>query len=208
MSTAPELHTPRLILRRWRDGDRVPFAKLNRDAQVMEHMPARLTRAQSDEMIELIEARFDQHGYGLWAVEVRATGALAGFTGLQDVPFQAPFTPAIEVGWRLARTVWGRGYATEAARAALAYGFGALRLPEVVAMIVPANRRSRAVAQRLDMTQDPAGAFEHPRFAPGHRLRRHLLYRLSATQAAEASALGGSRRDTIFDTPSPPIETP
>ena len=128
-------------------------------------------------MIARIEEGFEGRGYGLWAVQVRATGALAGFTGLQDVPFEAHFTPAVEVGWRLARPAWGKGYATEAAKAALTFGFADLRLPEIVAMIVPANRRSRAVAERLGMRRDPAGDFEHPRFAAGHRLRRHLLYR-------------------------------
>lgn len=207
MSAPPELHTTRLILRRWQESDREPLAVLNADPEVMEHLPARLSPLESDEMIERIEAGFQERGYGLWAIQVRATGALVGFTGLQDVSFQAPFTPAVEVGWRLARPAWGKGYATEAATAALAFGFSELRLPEIVAMIVPANWRSRAVAKRLGMTHDAADDFDHPRFARDHRLCRHLLYRLNAAQAAEASA-GGSRRETTFETPSPPIDTP
>jgi RimJ/RimL family protein N-acetyltransferase len=174
------LTTERLVLRRWRDDDRDAFAALNADAVVMEHFPAVLTRERSETVLDLIEAGFDEHGFGLWAVEERPGGRLLGMTGLQRVPFLAPFTPAVEVGWRLFPFAWGRGYATEAASAALDHGFGPARLPQIVALTTPANRRSLAVMERLGMTRDAADDFEHPRLPAGHRLRRHLLYRIDA----------------------------
>ena len=132
--TPAALTTARLILRRWRDADRPQFAALNADPEVMRYFAAPLDRAASDAFVDRIEQGFDEHGYGLWALEVRATGEFLGFTGLALQTFEAPFTPAVEVGWRLARSAWGQGYATEAARAALAYGFGfpvhGLRSPE------------------------------------------------------------------------------
>ncbi len=124
LTPAATLTTDRLLLRRWRDADRPPFAALNADAEVMRYFPAPLGRAASDAFVDRIEQGFDEHGYGLWALEVRATGEFIGFTGLALQTFDAPFTPAVEVGWRLARSAWGHGYATEAARAALDDGFG------------------------------------------------------------------------------------
>jgi ribosomal-protein-alanine N-acetyltransferase len=173
-----ELLTERLRLRRWRPSDRDPFAALNADPEVMEHFPAPLPRAESDALIDAIEAGFEARGFGLWAVEARASGALLGFTGLSVPSFDAPFTPAVEIGWRLAREAWGRGYATEAARAAAALGFDALGLAEIVSFTAVANARSRAVMERLGMTRDPADDFDHPRVAAGDPLRRHVLYRL------------------------------
>jgi RimJ/RimL family protein N-acetyltransferase len=174
----PELRTERLLLRRWRESDREPFAALNADPAVMEHFPATLARADSDLLIDRIEARFDELGYALWAVEVVDGGAFAGFVGLAPATFEAHFTPAVEVGWRLAREHWGRGYATEAARAVLAFGFGQVGLDEIVSFTVPANVRSWSVMERLGMTRDPADDFDHPVIPPGHPLRRHVLYRL------------------------------
>jgi ribosomal-protein-alanine N-acetyltransferase len=144
----------------------------------MEHFPRPLTKEESDELIERIEAGFGQCGFGLWAVEVRSSGELAGFTGLAVPPFEAHFMPAVEVGWRLARPAWGHGYATEAARAALEFGFGEAGLGEVVSLTTAGNRRSRAVMERLGMTRDPGDDFEHPALAEGDPLRRHVLYRL------------------------------
>jgi ribosomal-protein-alanine N-acetyltransferase len=180
MSAAHELSTQRLRMRRWRAADREPFAALNADVDVMEYMPARLTHAQSEQMIAWIEAGFDRHGHGLWALEVLATGEFVGFTGLAQVSFDAHFTPAVEVGWRLARSAWGHGYATEAGRAALAFGFAYAGLDEVVALTSAANARSRAVMERLAMTRDPADDFDHPELREGDTLRRHVLYRASA----------------------------
>jgi ribosomal-protein-alanine N-acetyltransferase len=173
-----ELRTERLLLRRWRDGDREPFAVLNADAEVMRHFPAVLDRGLSDRMVEVIEAGFDLNGYGLWALEVRDTGEFIGFTGLQWIPFEAHFTPALEVGWRLARPAWGHGYATEAAREAVRFAFAEAGIAELVSMTVPANVRSQAVMRRLGMVRDPADDFDHPRLPAGHPMRPHVLYRL------------------------------
>ena len=174
-----ELETERLLLRRWRPGDRTPFAVLNADPEVMRHFPAPLTRRESDTFADLIEALMEADGWGLWALEVRATGDFVGFTGLARPRFEAPFTPAVEIGWRLARPAWGRGYASEAARAAAAFAFEQVQLDEIVSMTVVANERSRAVMRRLGMHHDPADDFDHPLVEQPH-LSRHVLYRLTA----------------------------
>lgn len=175
-----ELRTERLVLRRWRDDDRAPFARINADPRVCEHLPAPLTPAESDALIERIEAHFDQHGVGLWCVERADRPGCLGYVGLAVPAFEAHFTPAIEVGWRLDPACWGNGYATEAAAAALDDVFGRVGVDEVVSFTVPANVRSRAVMERLGLTRDPDGDFDHPRLPAGHRLRRHVLYRISA----------------------------
>lgn len=176
----PELGSARLVLRRWRDGDLEPFAAMNADPEVMEHFPARLSREESDALVQRFEAGFDARGFGVWALEVAATGQFIGFCGLNVPSFEAPFTPAVEVGWRLARPYWGQGYATESARAALTFGFEHVGLDDVVSFTTRANERSQAVMRRLGMTHDPADDFEHPRLAPGHPQRPHVLYRLRA----------------------------
>ena len=168
-----ELRTPRLLLRRWQPADREPFAALGADPVVMEHFPGVLTRQQSDGLVDRIEQGFVEHGFGLWAVE--AGGAFVGFAGLSVPSFQAPFLPSVEVGWRFARTAWGRGWASEAATAALAAAFGPLELPEVLSFTATTNIRSEAVMRRIGMT--PSGTFEHPRLPEGHHLRTHVLYR-------------------------------
>lgn len=178
----PQLQTPRLRLRRWRPGDRRPFADLNADPAVMEHFPAPLTREESDALADRIEQDFERHGFGLWAVELRESGEFVGFTGLAVPPFEAHFTPAVEVGWRLARSAWGHGYATEAGRAALAFGFEGFGLEEIVSMTAVGNARSRAVMERLGMTRDPADDFDFPTLAVGDPLRPHVLYRLAAPE--------------------------
>lgn len=179
MARGPQLDTERLVLRRWRAGDREPFAALNADPVVMEHFPAPLSREQSDRTAQWMDDAFDERGYGFWAVEVRGVAPFVGFVGLNLARFDARFTPAVEIGWRLAREHWGKGYATEAGRAALGYGFDVAGLAEIVAFAVPVNERSRRVMERLGMTHDPADDFDHPGFPPGHRLRRHVLYRAS-----------------------------
>ncbi len=178
--TGNGLSTERLILRRWREADRDPFAALNADPDVMGYFPVRLTRTESDQLLDSIEAGFDQRGYGLWALELRTTGEFIGFTGLDIPSFEAYFTPAVEVGWRLTRSAWGQGYATEAARASLAYGFEEADLEEVVSFTSAANLRSRAVMERIGMTHDPADDFDHPDLEAADRLSRHVLYRMSA----------------------------
>lgn len=175
-----ECKTSRLWLRRWKRSDREPFARMNADPTVMEYFPSVLDRAASDAMVDRIEAHFDTHGFGLWAVEVEGSASFIGFIGLSTVSFEAHFTPAVEVGWRLARQAWGHGFATEGAREVCRVALDVLRFASVVSFTVPHNTRSRAVMQRLGMTHDPVEDFDHPRLPAGHRLRRHVLYRLSA----------------------------
>jgi len=173
------LTTPRLVLRLWRSSDRAPFAAMNDDAAVMAWFPARLTAAESDGLADAIEAHHRTHGFGLWALEIPGVAPFAGYVGLSVPGFAAPFTPCVEIGWRLAAAHWGRGYATEAARAVLTRAWDVLGLEEVVSFTTAGNARSRAVMARLGMRYDPADDFDHPRLAPGHPLRRHVLYRVA-----------------------------
>ena len=175
------LDTDRLSLRRWRDADRAAFARMNADARVMEFMPALLTREQSDENVDRIEKHFERHHFGLCAAELRADGSFIGFIGIWVPEFQAAFTPCVEIGWRLAAEYWGRGLATEGARAITAYAFEILKLPELVSFTVPGNVRSQRVMEKLGMTRDPGEDFDHPRVPEGHAMRRHVLYRLRNT---------------------------
>jgi RimJ/RimL family protein N-acetyltransferase len=174
-----ELRTRRLLLRPWRDSDLEPFAAMNADVRVMEHYPSVLTREQSNLFVSnRIRPQFELRGYGPWAVEVPGVTSFAGYVGLLDQTFEASFTPCVEVGWRLAFRHWGQGYATEAARAALAYGFDVAGLDEIVSFTAVTNARSIAVMRRLGMTG--AGEFDHPHLPDGHPLRRHVLYRQPA----------------------------
>jgi RimJ/RimL family protein N-acetyltransferase len=179
-----ELRTPRLVLRQWREADLEPFAALNADPEAMRYFPAPLTRAESDALAARARAAIEERGYGWWAVEVVGAAPFIGFIGLAEPSFEAHFTPAVEVGWRLAREHWGKGYATEGARAALAFGFDELALDEIVSFTSVLNEPSWRVMERLGMTHDPAGDFDHPRLPPGHPLRPHVLYRLRRAQAA------------------------
>jgi RimJ/RimL family protein N-acetyltransferase len=172
-----EPRTSRLVLRQWRERDRGPFAALNADPSVMEYYPAVLNRTESDAMVDRCVEQLRRDGYGQWAVEVRASGEFIGFVGLAAPSWKAAFTPCTEIGWRLARSAWGHGYATEAARAALATAFGPAGLHEVVSFTTTGNLRSQKVMQRLGMTRDPAEDFDHPLVIDGP-LRRHVLYRL------------------------------
>lgn len=178
-----ELHSERLLLRRWREDDVEPFVQMVADPEVMRYFPATQTREEALAMIERVHAHIAEHGFGLWALQRRDSGAFIGFTGLGVVGFAAPFCapdrPTIEIGWRLARVHWGQGFASEAARASLACAFEDLRLPEVVAFTVPANQPSQRVMQRIGMHRDPADDFQHPNLPGGHPLRAHVLYRLS-----------------------------
>jgi RimJ/RimL family protein N-acetyltransferase len=177
-----ELRGPRVRLRQWQDSDLEPFAELNADPVAMEFFPSTLTRQESDALVLRLQDAIDERGWGFWCLEIN--GACAGFTGLNVPGFEAPFMPAVEIGWRLLRRDWGHGYASEAARLALDYGFKVLRLQEIVAFAAAANVRSRAVMDRIGMLHDPTGDFEHPRVAIGHPLRRHVLYRLSRPASA------------------------
>jgi ribosomal-protein-alanine N-acetyltransferase len=180
------MRTERLVMRGWRETDREPFAALNADPEVMEHFPEKLSREQSDAFADKIEAGFAERGWGLWALE--ADGEFIGYTGLQPVSFETHFTPAVEIGWRLARGAWGRGYASEAARAAAAFAFAELELDELVSFTVPENTRSRAVMERIGMTHDPADDFDHPKLPDGHPMQRHVLYR--ATRVSSITQFG------------------
>lgn len=172
------LLTERLRLRDWIDADLEPFAAMNADPVVMEFLPKPLTREESDDLVERIRAHIETNDFGLWATEELASGEFMGFVGLAVPTFEAPFMPCVEVGWRLARAYWGKGYATEAARAALRFGFEEVGLDEILSFTVPMNERSQSVMQKLGMTNDPADDFEHPRMPVGDRLRDHILYRL------------------------------
>lgn len=174
----PELTTDRLVLRRWKYADLAPFAALNADPVVMEYFQALMTGAESDAFVARIEAHFESNEFGLFAVEVQATGTFIGFVGLWPADFDAPFTPAVEVGWRLARSAWGNGYATEAARAAVADGFERLGMDEIVSFTAGVNDRSWRVMERLGMQREPTGDFNHPKVPSGHRLEHHVFYRL------------------------------
>jgi RimJ/RimL family protein N-acetyltransferase len=178
---APQLQTARLLLRGWTPGDEKPFAELCGDPEVMQHFPATLSRRESNALMARLQEHFARHGFGLWAVELPGMAPFIGFVGLSHVPFTAHFTPAVEVGWRLARSFWGRGYASEAAAAVVGFGFARLGLKQIVSFTVPANVRSRRVMERLGMTCDTADDFDHPGLPEGHPLRPHVLYRLTSS---------------------------
>jgi RimJ/RimL family protein N-acetyltransferase len=176
-----QLPTERLILRRWRDSDREPFARMNADPEVMRFFPSPLSRAESDAFVDRAELHFDDRDFGLWAVEVPGTAPFIGYVGLSVPRFEAHFMPAVEVGWRLDSAFWGRGYATEAARAATADAFGRVGLREIVSFTIPINLPSIRVMKRLGMTRNPHDDFDHPGVPAGHPYRRHVLYRLCAS---------------------------
>jgi RimJ/RimL family protein N-acetyltransferase len=171
--------TDRLLLRPWRDSDRLPFQAMNADPRVMEFMPSLLSPAESDALVDRAQAHFYRHGYGPFAAELIENHSFIGFIGLSVPNFDAPFMPAVEVGWRLAFDSWGRGFATEGARAVVSFGFENLGLDNLVSFTVPSNLRSRRVMEKIGMTHDPCDDFDHPRLPEGHPLRRHVLYRLT-----------------------------
>lgn len=180
-----ELRTALLLLRPWRDADFEPFAAMSADPAVMETLMGPLTREKSDAVATRLKSQIERDGFGFWAMELPGVAPFIGFTGIRVVDFAAPFVPPppariVEIGWRLAHEHWGKGYASEAARAALAHGFGPLGLDEIVALTAQTNARSRAVMARLGMTHDPADDFDHPNVPGGHPLKRHVLYRLRA----------------------------
>jgi len=172
VNRAHVLQTERLVLRDWRPADVAAFAEINADPRIVENLPGTLTRAQMAEMVERIAAHFAEHGHSLWAVEVPGVAESIGFIGLQTVPADLPFAPAVEVEWRLAAAHWGHGYATERTRAAVGFAFGPAGLP----------------GERLGMTRDPAKDFDHPRLPVGHRLRPHVLYRRTRPEPNAANA--------------------
>jgi RimJ/RimL family protein N-acetyltransferase len=182
VSAPVTIETSRLLLRQWREEDLAPFAALNRDPEVMRYFEEPLTQERSDGWAHLIADRIEELGWGLWALERRDTGEFIGFTGLQVPRHDLPFNPCVEVGWRLTRSAWGHGFATEAGRASLAHAFGPLALDEVVSMTAVSNTPSRRVMERLGLVCDEAADFDHPGVCAGHPLQRHVLYRISAQQ--------------------------
>ncbi len=174
------VRTDRLILRRWREADREPFAALNADPAVTEYLQGQMSREASDAFVDRIEEQWDRAGWGLWAVEVAGVSRFIGYVGLWPADYVFG-SPMVEVGWRLAHRYWGNGYATEAAREALRFGFEDVGLEEIVSFTVPQNVRSRRVMERIGLVRDPSDDFDHPRVDPRAypQLVRHVLYRLS-----------------------------
>jgi RimJ/RimL family protein N-acetyltransferase len=179
----PLIVTDRLSLREWQEADLGPFAAMNADPLVMQFFPQPYTEERTRRFIDLIRKRWIELGYGLWAVERRDNGGFIGYVGLWPATFPAHFTPAVEVGWRLAADQWGHGYATEGARAALAYAFDTLGIEEIVSFTAAINVRSVQVMERLGMRRDFAGDFEHPNLPEGHPTRSHVLYRIRKSAA-------------------------
>jgi RimJ/RimL family protein N-acetyltransferase len=177
------LATNRLILRRWRESDREPFRALNADPRVMEFFPARMTSEETDAAMIRIEQHFERHNFGLYAAELTDEQAFIGFIGLNVPAFDAPFTPAVEIGWRLAPAYWGRGLATEGAHALAHFALETIGLPGLVSFTSATNLRSRRVMEKIGMARDLAGDFDHPGVPPGHPLRAHVLYRMSSRDA-------------------------
>jgi RimJ/RimL family protein N-acetyltransferase len=173
-----EFETQRLHLRQWKESDREPFAAMNADPAVMEYFPSVLNRAASDNSIDAWQAQFAVQGWSIWAAELTQSGCFIGFIGLSVPKRELPFSPCVEVGWRLARPHWGHGYATEGARGALRVGFEQLGLPEIVSFTSVGNYRSRAVMERIGM-RNAREDFEHPGVPEGNPLRRHCLYRIT-----------------------------
>ncbi|SPP63473.1 GNAT family N-acetyltransferase [Nitrospira lenta] len=189
MAKLIEFDTERLLLRQWNDADLGPFAALNADPAVMQFYPAPLSRTESDAMANRCQSLITERGWGLWAVEKKDIHEFIGYVGLHIPASELPFSPCVEVGWRLAAEHWGKGFATEAARGALRTGFESLALPEIVSFTSIGNLRSRAVMERLGMWQTDE-SFEHPAIPVGSTLRKHCLYRLSRDQWLEHVAGG------------------
>lgn len=182
MTDLIEFETERLLLRQWADSDRAPFAALNADARVMEFFPALLSKAESDAMVNRCASMIQSRGWGFWAAELKETHEFIGFVGLNAPTYELPFSPCVEIGWRLALEHWGKGLASEAARGALNIGFNTLGLSEIVSFTAVNNLRSRAVMQRLHMQE--SSTFEHPLVPASSPLRLHCLYRLHRDQYA------------------------
>jgi RimJ/RimL family protein N-acetyltransferase len=180
------LSTDRLLMRRWLDSDREPFAALNGDSETMRFFPQTMDRTASDALVDHIESRFEDQGYGLWALEVVDTGQFIGFTGLNPMPDGTPGAGGLEAGWRLAKSAWHHGYATEAAKAALVVAYERLGLDEIWSMTSVLNKPSIAVMLRLGMSE--ATKFDHPRIQEGHVLRLHVAYRLTSAEFARTKA--------------------
>jgi RimJ/RimL family protein N-acetyltransferase len=173
------LRTRRLILRRWQESDFLPYATLNADQRVMEFMLGTMTEEETRQSIENIEKQFDAHGFGRWAVEIAKSEKFIGFVGINIPTYTLPFSPCVEVAWRICANEWGKGYAPEAAKEAMRDGFERVGLQEIVSFTTLTNLKSRRVMEKLGMQYCPAEDFDHPMVAEGHHLRRHVLYRMT-----------------------------
>ncbi|MEO8669123.1 MAG: GNAT family N-acetyltransferase [Bauldia sp.] len=191
MSGLP-LETERLILRNWREEDSAPFAALNADARVMEFFPRALFREESGALLARQRSAIAETGIGLYAIEEKGSSKFLGFAGLAPVAFAAPFAPATQIAWRLAREAWGSGYATEAVQAVIAHAFGTLGLSELVAFTTEWNKRSRRVMEKVGMVRDEGGDFLHPDLPPDHTLARHVLYRIPRGRGPQEDSAAGS----------------
>ena len=187
--TQHEIRTRRLLLRALREEDLDAFAEMNADPQVMRYFPATLSRDETIDAVARIRAVVEEHGFGMWAVEIPARAPFIGIVGLTRPSFTASFTPCVEVGWRLSAQHWGQGYATEAALASVRFGFERLGLDEILAWTTPDNGASRRVMEKIGMTRDAAGDFDHPRITVGHPRGRHVLYRLPRLEFQRRLAL-------------------
>lgn len=176
--TTIHIETPRMILREWKQSDRAPFARMNGDPVIMEYLPRSLTEKQSNDLVDRFNAHFKAHGYGLYATENKDSGDFMGFVGLRKVPFDAPFTPAVEIAWRLDYEFWGQGYCQEAACGVLDHAFGDLGLKEIVSFTVHDNTRSIGVMEKIGMSRDKKGDFDYPGMREDHPLGRFVLYRI------------------------------
>jgi ribosomal-protein-alanine N-acetyltransferase len=203
-----ELRTPRLRLRQWVDADLEPFAALNADRDVMRYLPGTLGREESDAYAAVRRAAIAEHGHGMWAVEVVDGAPFAGMVGLAEPEFEARFTPAVTVGWRFAREHWGRGYASEAARAAIAFGFESLGLEEILAWTTVENAASRRVMERIGMTRDAADDFDHPLRSPDDPTRPQVLYRLRRPNWLRVTPTPARQRRRPVPRPAPRIAVP
>ncbi len=172
------LTTDRLILRQWREEDKAPFAAMNADKDVMRFFPSVQTRKHSDSAVDRFYTHIEDHGFGFWAAELRESGRFVGMIGLQHASAVVPCAPAVEIGWRLDKSVWGQGLAPEGASAALAYGFSALAVTEIVSFTAAINTPSARVMEKIGMQRDRLCDFDHPLVPEGHPVRPHILYRI------------------------------
>ena len=170
------IETDRLILRTWKGEDAKPYFDINQDSKVIEFLPKALTMQQVKDFISAMNDQYIKNNYTLFSAELKKTGELIGFIGLNYIDWKAPFTPGTEIGWRLGALYWGKGYATEGAKAVLNYGFNKCRLKEIISFTVPMNKRSIRVMEKIGMQHDRAGDFAHPKLSPNHKLSKHVLY--------------------------------
>ncbi len=182
------IETPRLILRTWRQEDAEPYFQINQDPKVIEHLKGPLTIEKVRSFITAANEQQENRGYTLWAAELKDTGELMGFIGLNYDEWKSHFTPSVEIAWRLGSHFWGKGYATEGARSALEYGFTKCNLKEIFSFTVPANTRSSHVMEKIGMRRDSRGDFAHPEIDPDHRLSHHILYRLTFDEFLKAKS--------------------